>query len=112
MIQLNDLSKELTEVPNDELGSIHGGGAFGQNLPQLSKQDRFTVYNTPLIVPMLPSSSPSIQAAISNVGFKAGDGKGNVIEVGRGFVSWENHGTGLGVSWNQDAVGIVAKLSF
>jgi hypothetical protein len=37
MVQLNDLDKEITEILDDELQGIHGGGAFGQSLPQLYK---------------------------------------------------------------------------
>jgi hypothetical protein len=112
MIQLHDLDKRLTEVIDSELGLVHGGGAFGQSLPQLSKQEKVTVYNTPFIAPIFPASSPSIQAATSNAGLKVGDGNGNVFELGRGYISWENNGTGVGINWNQDAVGVVGKLSF
>lgn len=42
MIQLNDLSKELTEVQNSDLGLVVGGGSFSQGLSGLKSTNNLS----------------------------------------------------------------------
>lgn len=123
MIQVKELDMEMTEVLEGDLGSIVGQGIFGVSLPQTrdlsqtisvqKKESTANAYNSLFAVPTLaePGTYSPSQAA-QNLGIMVGDGNGNIFEVGPGRASYENWGTGIGVQWNSDSVGIVGKVSY
>jgi hypothetical protein len=99
MIKLEDLSKNLTEVMDDELVAIQGGNRQAQ-FDRISNEINSTIPRsgppTPFFFPTFPSSSPSLGDALRGTTIVFGDGAGNRGSFGPGGISFQNpSGTGF-----------------
>ena len=110
MIQLKDLSTGLSYILNSESELLVGGGLDSFNMPTPPSPP--TNYTNSYIIPKFPSSSSSLNQAVNNVGLTVGDGRGNIFEVQRGGIGYENRDLGFGAKWNSDSVGGYATLKF
>lgn len=104
MFEIKDLSKNLTDVMNDEQESIVGGYTQAE-LNRASEGLRIsTPAPTPYILPILPPSSPTLGDALRNTTVVFGDTQGNKGSVGPGGFSFTNS-SGTGVNFGPGGFG-------
>jgi hypothetical protein len=107
MFRIEDLSKNLIEVMDDELVSIVGGYTQAE-LNRISGQINSSIppapTPTPYILPILPSSSPTFGDALRSTTIVFGDSSGNTGSFGPGGFSFRNP-SGTGVSFGPGGFG-------
>jgi hypothetical protein len=104
MFEVKDLSKDLVEVMNDEQESVLGGYTQAE-LNRASEGLRIsTPAPAPYIVPILPSSSPSLDTALRSTTLLIGDNQGNTTSFGPGGFSFRSP-AGNGVSFGPGGFG-------